>query len=343
MKRTLIAISIFAVAAPAIAEETAPPALAPLEAPAPATSPPAAQAIPAPNEAPPTAGAPGQPTPEQVEEFKKIEAVYDQLDKQTGVISLAGGKVRLNVPGTHYFIGAADARRVLTEVWGNPPEAADGVEGMLFLSGANPAHDQTWGAVLQYSDEGHVKDDDAAKIKYDELLADMQKSTREESEARKAQGYPSMELVGWAEPPHYDPAKKKLYWAKALQVEGAEQQTLNYDIRVLGREGVFVISFISGMDGLPSIRDATPTVLSMAEFTDSNRYADYKSGDKTAAYGIGGLIAGGAAMAVAKKAGLLGLLLAFGKKGIVLFGVALVALANWFRGLLGKKKDPPAD
>ncbi len=282
------------------------------------------------------------PAPDDAERLlaAKAKAFYDSLDRRTGRIDIVGGKVALTVPETHYFIGKEDARRVIVDTWGNPPEAVTGVEGMIFERDGNPMLDG-WGAVVEYSADGHVADNDAATIDYAKLLADMQRDTRDANKARADAGYNAIELVGWAETPRYDQASHKLYWAKALQFAGASSQTLNYDIRALGRDGVLVISFISGIDALPSIRAAAPAVLAMPQFAAGARYEDYKEGvDKKAAYGIAGLIAGGAAVALVKKAGLLGLILAFGKKFIVLAIAGAAGLFSVIGRMFGKKKEP---
>jgi len=270
----------------------------------------------------------------------EAKAFYESLTRRTGAISIVGGKVTLDVPDTHYFVGREDSERIIVGAWGNPPTEAANIEGMIFPKDGNPLLD-TWGAVVEYKDEGHVTDDDAAKIDYARLLSDMQRDTREASKARAREGYQTVELIGWAETPHYDSGSKKLYWAKTLQFGGVPTQTLNYDIRALGRDGVLVISFIGGMDQLADIKAAAPAVLAMPTFAAGSTYADYREGvDKKAAYGIAGLIAGGAAVALAKKAGLLGLVLAFGKKFVVLIGVGVAALFGAVWRMFGKKPTP---
>ena len=275
----------------------------------------------------------------QAERLAAAKIFYDSLDRKTGRIDILGGKVALTVPETHYFIGKDDTRRVIVDLWGNPPGSIDGVEGMIFERDGNPMLD-SWGAVVEYRADGHVADDEAATIDYAKLLADMQRDTRAENKSRADAGYEAVDLVGWAETPHYDQPSHKMYWAKALQFAGEPSQTLNYDIRALGRDGVLVISFVSGIEKLAAIRAAAPTVLAMPQFAAGSRYEDYKDGvDKKATYGIAGLIAGGAAVALVKKAGLLGLILAFGKKFIVLIIAGAVGLLGSIGRMFGKKND----
>jgi len=104
---------------------------------------------------------------------------------------------------------------------------------------------------INFPDDGYVSDEDASKIDYKEMLADMQKETREENAQRKEAGYETVDLIGWAVPPRYDAASKKLYWARELAFQGNDGHTLNYDIRVLGRHGYLSLNAIAGMDELP--------------------------------------------------------------------------------------------
>ena len=126
-----------------------------------------------------------------------------------------------------------------------------------------------------------------------------------------------------------------MYWARELKAEGAQSHTLNYSIRVLGREGVLELNAVASMDDLDTIKREIPKVLAFTNFTDGNRYADYNpSTDKLASYGLAALVAGG----LASKAGLfakLGVLLLAGKKFIVLGVLGLAA----FIGRLFKKKS----
>jgi len=147
-----------------------------------------------------------------------------------------------------------------------------------------------------------------------------------------------MELIGWAEPPRYDSATHKLYWAKELKFGNATGNTLNYNIRMLGRRGVLVLNAVASMDQLSQIEQKTPEILSAIDFNPGNRYADFSaaSGDKVATYGLAALVAGGVAAKLGLFKGLWVLILG-AKKFII---IAALAVAAWFRKLFGKK--PPA-
>jgi uncharacterized membrane-anchored protein len=124
----------------------------------------------------------------------------ESLDYMQGTIQLSESGVELRVPKDFYFLSAPDARRVLVDVWRNPPASAEKVAGMIFPIAHTPA-DDTWGAVITYDADGYITDEDAEKIDYSELLKTMQDATQRSNEARLKEGYPKMSLVGWASPP----------------------------------------------------------------------------------------------------------------------------------------------
>jgi uncharacterized membrane-anchored protein len=94
----------------------------------------------------------------------------------------------------------------------------------------------------------------------------------ENNKTRKEQGYAPMTLVGWAEQPSYDKGQHKLYWAKELHTDGDKDNGLNYNIRVLGREGVLVLNAVSGMEQIAQIKTEMKKVTGFTEFTPGNRY-----------------------------------------------------------------------
>ncbi|HTR41887.1 MAG TPA: DUF2167 domain-containing protein [Pseudomonadales bacterium] len=268
----------------------------------------------------------------------QIQDLAKGLHYQQGQIKIQDSLATLDVPTNFYYLNAQDAKTVLVKLWGNPPSQVEDTLGLLMPSNVTPLDPACWAVIISYANDGYVKDDDASKINYDDLLKKMQAGTRENNKARTDKGYPAMELVGWATPPHYDAATHKLYWAKELKIEGASEDTLNYDIRILGRHGVLVLTAVAGMTQLPEIEKQTPGILSMVNFDQGNRYADFDPKvDKVATYGIAALVAGG----IAAKLGLFKLIWVFilaAKKFII---IGLAAIAAWFKKLFGRQKTPP--
>src|SRR3989441_389781 len=271
---------------------------------------------------------------ERTSEKPTREQIEARLRYRTGRVTLRSGLATLDLPADFRYLDAQETDVVL-RAWGNP--AGHEALGMLVPAGVRVLAPEGWGVIITFSEDGYVKDDDAAKIHYRKLVTTMQQATRDANPERAKAGYATVELVGWAEPPHYDSLAHKLYWAKDLKFTDDSAHTLNYSVRVLGRRGVLVLNAVSSMDQLEPVRRDMAKVIGFVEFSGGHRYADFIPGtDKVAEYGIAALIAGG----LAAKAGLfkvlVGALIAL-KKAIAL---GLVAAAAFFRKLFRRK---PAD
>jgi uncharacterized membrane-anchored protein len=205
------------------------------------------------------------------------------------------------------------------------------VLGMLMPAGVTPFDSNAWAVTIEYQEDGYVSDEEAEEIDYSELLSEMQADTLEASKNRVEQGYETIELIGWASQPYYDKQAHKLHWAKELKFGDYEQNTLNYDIRILGRRGVLVLSFIANMEQKAEIDAVLPEVLEIANFETGNQYADFNPDtDNYAAYGLGALITG----KVLAKTGFLAMLVIFLKK----FGVFIViGIGALLKGLFSRK------
>lgn len=256
----------------------------------------------------------------------KILKMVKDLKYQQGEIDLRGGLATLKVPPEFKFLGPDDTETVLVKLWGNPPPAEKPL-GLLMPAGVTPLSSNCWVVTIRYSEDGYVKDSDAAKINYNDLLKQMQKAIEEANPERQKQHYPAITLVGWAAPPRYDAGTHKLYWAKDLRFSGEDGDTLNYAIRMLGRKGVLELNAIADLAQFSEIDHQTTNILGMVDFKEGNRYADFDPKmDKVATYGIAALVAGG--VVVAAKAGLfkvflVGLLAA--KKFIIIGAIAVFA------------------
>jgi uncharacterized membrane-anchored protein len=258
------------------------------------------------------------------------KAFLDKIDPKTGVVDLPEG-IHLDLKDKFYFLDKKDTTSVLTEAWGNPPDSASDALGMIFPVKYDPIADNNWGIELRWEKIGYVDDSDAASIDYTELLSSIQADTLSGNDQRVKDGFPPIKLIGWASPPVYDFVHKRLHWAKDLQFGDDTVHTLNYDVRFLGREGVFVMSYIAKVEQLPEIKQSLDEVLGLADFNTGKKYTDFLPGtDTVAAVGIGGLIAG----KLAAKAGFLVVaLIALKKFGLIL----LVPLAGLWRFIRGNK------
>jgi uncharacterized membrane-anchored protein len=267
------------------------------------------------------------------QEVEKIEA---GLKWVTGRVVLGNNLAEVNLNSDFRYLGPEDARKVIVDLWGNPPSRGDSL-GMICPADIEPSESGSWAVVFTYREDGYVKDDEAAKINYDDLLKQMQQAVRRENEARIKQNFPKVELVGWAASPRYDHETHKLYWAKEFAFADGTVHTLNYDVRVLGRKGVLAINAVAPMSQLTAIQEQMPEIIAMVNFLPGNRYTDYQQGnDKIAAYGLGALILGGVAAKAGLFKGLIVLIIA-GKKFII---IAAIAIGGFFARFFRKRAKP---
>jgi uncharacterized membrane-anchored protein len=275
------------------------------------------------------AGDPKDSTTLLLEALAKIDSIEAKLHYKTGTVTLENGLATINIAPGFKFLDAADAKYVLEDVWGNLK--GQNPLGMI-LPADNKAAIADYAFIVEYEAMGYVKDEDADDINYDDLLKNMKEESIKSNEERKKAGIPSMYLVGWAAKPHYDKQRKLLYWAKEFKVDSTEENTLNYDIRILGRKGVLVLQAISGMNQLDSVNKNINNILGMVSFNKGNRYEDFDSKiDNVAAWTIGGLVAG----KLLAKAGILALILKNIK--LIILAIAGFGGAVW-RRITGKKK-----
>ncbi|QXV65001.1 DUF2167 domain-containing protein [Mucilaginibacter achroorhodeus] len=264
----------------------------------------------------------------------QIDSLEKKFTYQHGTIKLGNGVGSITVPPGFKYLDSVQALKVLTVLWNNPK-----TENMTlgFILPEKQGILTTGGYVfnIQYDAIGYVKDDDANDINYDELLTNLKKETADENDERTKEGYQPIEVVGWAAKPYYDANRHILHWAKEVKFGADSVNTLNYNVRVLGRKGVLVLNAIATMQEVNAVKAGVPHVLNVVNFADGYKYTDFDSGvDKVAAWTIGGLVAG----KILAKVGFFALLLKFWK----LIMLAFVAVGSFFRKLFkGRKKEEP--
>jgi uncharacterized membrane-anchored protein len=255
-----------------------------------------------------------------------------------GPASVEIGKLaEVRLPETLAFAGAEDTRALL-ESMGN---RTDGSELGLVVP---KAEDQNWFIVFEWSGMGFVKDDEKDEIDAKALLESIREGTEEANADRKERGLPGLHVVGWSEPPHYDARTNHLTWA-ILAKNDAGREVVNYNVRVLGREGVMSVTLVDEPKNLAAAKPAVEEVIGAFAYKQGKRYAEWVPGDKVAQYGLTALVAAGAG-AAAVKVGLLGALgKLFAKAGKLVFAVVIglgaVATKFW-NALRGKASARPA-
>lgn len=235
-----------------------------------------------------------------------------------------GAKAKIQIPNGYAFLDDRNTRRFL-ELMGNPPR-----DNHYMIAPSN----LDWFAVFSFDPVGYVKDDE--KIDAAALLESLKQGDEPGNEERKRLGMASIFTDGWHVPPHYDSGSKRLEWGMRLRDEKGGLH-VNYTSRLLGRSGVMSAVLVSSPQTLNDDIKAFNGALAGYRFNAGEQYAEFKSGDRIAEYGLAALVVGGAAAAAAKA----GLFKSLGKFLWVIIGGA--AMGGWalLKKLLARKEKPP--
>ena len=226
------------------------------------------------------------PSPSPQFSWENFEGVNWQKGPSVGDL---GSHAQVKVPEGYLFVGARDTRTIM-EANHNPTTGRE----MGFVAPAG----EDWFAVFEFDDVGYVKDDDKDSLDETALLDSIKEGTEAGNKERLKRGWPTMTILGWETPPRYNDITHNLEWAIRAQSEGSP--VVNHNTRVLGRGGVMEVTLVTDPALLAETLPKFKTMLEGFEFKQGQRYAEFRAGDRTAAYGLTGLIVGGGTAALVK-------------------------------------------
>ncbi|WP_442602290.1 DUF2167 domain-containing protein [Paenibacillus sp. KN14-4R] len=246
-------------------------------------------------------------------------------------IDVGTGLAELQLGNDFVFLDAENTKKYITQ---NGMKASGEEIGLVIPKDEK----QDWAVFFEYSESGHVKDEEKTKIDADALL----KSYKEGTEEMNKDLSPENQLFvdKWDVAPFYDNTLHSLTWS-LLAHDSKNNGVINYNVKILSRKGYISAILVSDPANLKADRKVfTDKILSQFQLKQGQRYEDFDSKtDKVAEFGLTGLILGGAGLAIAKKAGLLALLIPLLKK----FGIVIVlaggAIWGFIRKRTGLKKE----
>lgn len=280
--------------------------------------------------APPPPASSGKAADSKNADFKSAEpksAEPDPFNWKNGPVDGPLGNVaQIKVPAGYRFTGKEGAR-----IWArNNGSKNDTGLGLIV---PNPGADD-FVVAFRFEDVGYIKDDEKSSIDADAILESIREGTKEQNKELVRMGMPTLEVVGWDQKPFYDEATHNLEWC--LRGKDSKGEVfLNYNSKILGRKGVMSATLICDPKDLQAILPKYKGLLSGFAYNSGQSYAEYRSGDKIAEYGLTALVAGGATLA-AIKTGLLGKL---GKFIIYIVGGIIAAVVGFFKWLFGVKSE----
>ena len=227
------------------------------------------------------------PTPYEGLSWENLEDVNFQKGPAVGDL---GSTAQVRVPAGYVF-AAGNGTRLLMEKMQNPTSGRE----LGFVAPAG----ESWFAVFEYDAVGYVKDDEKGSLDADALLDSIKAGTEAGNEQRRKRGWPELTIIGWETPPRYNEETHNLEWAVRAESEG--EPVVNYNTRLLGRGGVMEVTLVTDPATLNETLPKFKTMLAGFDFVQGQKYAEFRPGDKMAAYGLTGLIVGGGAAALAKS------------------------------------------
>lgn len=258
---------------------------------------------------------------QEADELSEAQRIYQSLEFSEGPGTFdVSSRAEIDLPEGYDRLDAEDTAKLMA-LYENPISNNEYYVAPV---------DERWFSVFSYEDTGHIKDDE--EIDADALLQSIRKGTEIGNLERRKRGWPEMKIVGWQSKPQYSEATNRLSWAIIGESDG--QQIVNYNTRLLGRTGVMSATLVAEPESLDSAIAEFEAMLTGFRYKPGNLYAEYRDGDKLAAYGLAALVTGGAAAAVAKGAGK-GLFKAIGFGIIALFAF----FGRFFKKIFSRKAE----
>jgi uncharacterized membrane-anchored protein len=226
------------------------------------------------------------PSPVQTFSWENFEGVTWQKGPSVGDLGDTG---QVKVPEGYLFADAKDTRTIM-EANHNPITGRE----MGFVAPAG----EDWFAVFEFDDVGYVKDDEKDSLDANALLDSIKQGTEAGNVERRKRGWATMTILGWQTPPRYNDLTHNLEWAIKGESEG--DPVVNHNTRILGRGGVMEVTLVVDPTRLAETMPKFKAMLDGFEYKQGHKYAEFRAGDRTAAYGLTGLIVGGGTAALVK-------------------------------------------
>ncbi len=251
------------------------------------------------------------------------------------------------LPAGRVYLESDKARKLLGV---EPGSWDDATQGVVLPMASGPK----WMAYVDLLNDGYIKDDEGKSLNADELLAVYKVGVASQNPGRIRLGLTPLEATGWLAAPSYD-VKHHLSSCIGATAQGSknpEDRIVNCASFALGREGAIKVIVSGDEAAFAQFKGEASALADTIVYDKGKAYEDVDlSMDRTANYGVAGLLTGavalkkltGAAAAAtgAKKVGLLALLIGKILKGwkLLVGGAALVALGA---RLISRNRKNPA-
>lgn len=243
------------------------------------------------------------------------DAVLPKYNWIAGGTTVQLGEIaNLDLGKDYEFLDAKDTIQLSKDIKNTP----SGKEiGSIFPADTS----QNWEVIFEYTETGHIKDDDK-KLDEAAILKTYVDGTEADNKDKLVEDW--LHVTGWDVQPFYNETTHNLTWSIGAE-DANKEKLVNYNVRLLTRIGYISAILISD----PLHRESDRATLEKEILPKINavvgqHYEDFDpSTDKVSKYGLTALIVGGAGLLVAKKVGLIAVIIVLLKKA----GIILVPLA----------------
>ena len=232
------------------------------------------------------------------------------------VKGVLGPHAEIQVP-EGFFLTDGEGCRTILKAYGN----LVGEDEVGFFAPAS----MDWFVTFDFDDVGYVKDDEKDKLDADAMLKSIREGNAQANEFKKSKGMSTFTILGFAIPPRYNPETNNLEFAIRLKDDEDNNESVNFQTKILGRRGVMVVTLVCDPTELDSLLPVYRGHMETFAYKSGGKYAEYRQGDKVAKYGLTALVVGGG-VALAAKSGLLGKLLKPILLGVLAVGAGLKKL-----------------
>ncbi len=266
-------------------------------------------------QAPATARAHDTGTPHTHEEGEETGSLEGSFGFEAGPTKGRLGKwAEVDVPEGFVFTGEQGTKELM-EAMGN---IATGRE-------LGTIADENLMVIFEFDEVGYIKDDEGDDLDADAMLKAMREGQAEANKILTTRGHSALEINRWHMKPKYDEATNNLEWAPIVRELTTGGESVNYNVRLLGRRGVMEVTLLVTPEEVERELPKFRKLLAGFAFTQGEDYASFRKGDKVAEYGLAALVTGGA-LGVAAKSGLLGRLWKFLLVGALALGAGIKKL-----------------
>ena len=201
----------------------------------------------------------------------------------------------------YYLKGPKDTNQYSWWTWGK----LDTSDLIIFGPG--------YAAYVEFEDAGYVTLDDWKDVDTEQWIDQMRTTAKKNAEIFKKQNLQYVKEINWIYKPTVDDENNSASYSYEV-IWDDNAKTMESKSIVLGKSGYLTFIYVVVIEpDTDLVQQATISkeFANTTVFTGESKYSDYKSGDKIAAVGIGGLVAGTLGVKALAKVGILAKFLPF--------------------------------